>query len=114
MKLEIEIPDSAIETAIRDAAKRGDWTWRQSLEARAVKAIEESLQKQDLAELAERYVSRLVHEVLEDQVRARLRHVVKLAVDNELATARIAEQIRAQAVSEPEKVSELRKLMGGK
>lgn len=100
MKIEIDLPDDTISIAIREAIRRGDSSWRRGLEIKAQATIELALKDLDLKEPIKEYLAQLTNEVLEDQVRARLRYVVKLAVDNELATARMAEQIRAAQVRE--------------
>lgn len=100
MQIVVEIPDDFVQKAVEDSVRRWNGDWRKLLEGRAEDLIRKELMSLDMADPVKRAVEQLTESVIEDSVRSRLRYIVKLAVDNELAAARHSEQLKAEMSGE--------------
>lgn len=89
MRIEIDVPDDRIEATMR-AAITNAWNWSNAVGKLAEDAAREKIKTIAMDAIVSKYIDERLPRILEDVVYKQVRHVVKLAVDRELAVAREA------------------------
>lgn len=93
MKIEVDIPDDRIEGVIRSAITN-TYNWTNQVSQLAELEAKKILANMAISSIVSKYIDEKLPQVISDVVYRQTHHVVKLAVDRELAVAR--ERIKAE------------------
>ena len=89
MKVEIEIPETKLREAVEQAMKNG-YNWQHVLRDKILRVTAEKAAELPVDEIVSSFIKEKLEAILDDVVYKQVRHVVKLAVNKELAVAREA------------------------